>query len=82
MCWLGRNVLKILCRGGLPRPPAETLLPFCENPLGFHIWFHAVSASGLHQGAHGDSICTTGGTVWALVLPASGEHRAPLDALV
>ena len=74
--------LRIPCRGGLPRPAAETLLPFCDNPFGLHIWLHAVSASGLHQGAHGNHTCTTGGTAWALVLPASGGHRAPLDALV
>ena len=28
MCLLGRNVLKILCRGGLPRPPAVMDLVF------------------------------------------------------
>ena len=74
--------LRIPCRGGLPRPAAETLLPFCDNPFGLHIWLHAVSASGLHQGAHENSIVSTVGGDWALVPPASGGHRAPLDALV
>jgi len=45
------------------------------------IWLRVVSTSGLHQGAHGDFICTTISCGWALVLPAFSRHPAPLDEL-
>jgi hypothetical protein len=44
-------------------------------------WLRAVSASGLHQGAHVDITCTTTSGGWALVLPAIGTNRASIGGL-
>ncbi len=46
-----------------------------------HKWLRAVSASGLHQGAHVDITWTTTCGGCALVLPAFGAHRASLGGL-